>query len=254
MYLSSQIELEKSINKLKKENNLIGVKSEFESEGSSIEDIARLKILATKVKTKLYVKIGGVEAKNDIYKCVELGVDGIIAPMVETKFGLIKFLESVESLNLKKKPELTINIETKSGYQNIDEIIKSCLGKISNITIGRSDLSSSFFNDKITQNSIFITKLILKISNKLRKLPIQLTVGGGINNKTIEEFQKYKISNYVDKLETRKLILSSKNMLKKNTLNNCINFETNYILNKKELYDLKLKSEIDRISNLKTRT
>ncbi|MDC0152853.1 hypothetical protein OAI81_01130, partial [Candidatus Pelagibacter sp.] len=84
MYLSSQIELEKSINKLKKENNLIGVKSEFESEGSSIEDIARLKILATKVKTKLYVKIGGVEAKNDIYKCVELGVDGIIAPMVET--------------------------------------------------------------------------------------------------------------------------------------------------------------------------
>ena len=42
--------------------------------------------------------------------------------------------------------------------------LNTVLGKISNITIGRSDLSSSFFNDKITQNSIFITKLILKIS------------------------------------------------------------------------------------------
>ena len=84
-------------------------------------------------------------------------------------------------------------------------------------------------------------------------MPLKLTVGGGINKKTIEEFQKYKISNYVDKLETRKVILSSKSMFKKNALNKCINFETNYILNKKEIYDLKLKSEIERISNLKTR-
>jgi len=253
MRLHSEKILEESLKILKKANNLVGIKSEFEAEGSSIEDIARLKILASKINSRLFVKIGGVEARNDIYQCVALGVDGIIAPMVETKFALFKFLESIDKLKLKKNPELTINIETKSGYQNINDIIKSSLGKISNITIGRSDLSSSYFNEKINQNSLFITKIILDISKKIKKYPLKLTVGGGINQKTIKEYQKFKISNYVDKLETRKVILPSKNMLKKDALERCINFETNYILNKKEINDLKLKSEMERISNLKTR-
>lgn len=253
MYLISNIELEKSLKKLKKFNRLLGIKSEFEAEGSSIDDVSRLKILSTKFNTKLYVKIGGVEAINDIYKCVELEVDGIIAPMVETKFGLFKFVQSINALKLKKNPELAINIETKSGYKNIDEIIKFSIGKINNITIGRSDLSSSYFNKNLSQNSQEITKIILNLSKKIKRLPIRLTVGGGVNKKTIEIFKKIKIHEHVDKIETRKIILSSKHMLKKGALDNCINFETNYILNKKEINDLKMKSEINRISRLKTR-
>ena len=50
----------------------------------------------------MYVKIGGVEAVNDIYNCLELGIDGIIAPMVESKFGVKKFIDIFKKLNLKK--------------------------------------------------------------------------------------------------------------------------------------------------------
>ena len=42
-------------------------------------------------------------------------------------------------------------------------------------------------------------------------------------------------------------------MLKRNAIEHCLNFETDYILNKKEIIDLKSKSEINRLSNLKTR-
>ena len=56
-----------------------------------------------KMQIKLFVKIGGVEALNDIYNCLELCVDGIIAPMVETKFGAKKFIDIVDKLQLKKR-------------------------------------------------------------------------------------------------------------------------------------------------------
>ena len=84
MHLNTFKSLEKNIKILKRRYKLAGIKAEFEAEGSSVMDIARLKILTESINTKLHVKIGGVEAKNDIYECISLGVDGIIAPMVET--------------------------------------------------------------------------------------------------------------------------------------------------------------------------
>ena len=119
MNLVSDNQLEHQLRLLKKNYKLIGIKSEFEAEGSSLGDIARLRMITSSLNIKLYVKIGGVEALNDIYNCLDLQVDGIIAPMVETKFGLKKFLEIFDRLKLKKNPSLTINIETKSGIDNI---------------------------------------------------------------------------------------------------------------------------------------
>tara|TARA_E500000178_G_C16942311_1_gene717038 strand:+ start:293 stop:1057 length:765 start_codon:yes stop_codon:yes gene_type:complete len=253
MLFETHDKLIKDLKDLKSNYSLIGVKAEFEAEGSSVLDIARLKSISNKVETKLKVKIGGVEAVNDIYNCVSLEVDGLIAPMVETEFGLLKFIESVEKLDLKKIPELSINIETITGYKNIDKIIKRALGKISNITIGRSDFSKSYINNKIKQNSKEVTKAIINIANKLKKTNIKLTVGGGLDKQSIINFNKIKIWKYVNNLETRKIILPSKNMLKKKAVEKCLDFEKHYIINKKEIFDLKIKSEIDRLSNLKVR-
>ena len=62
-----------------------------------------------------------------------------------------------------------------------------------------------------------------------------------------------KIWKYVDKLETRKVILPTKQMLKNSALESCLNFETDYIINKKEDADFKIQAEVKRLSNLKTR-
>jgi hypothetical protein len=253
MYLNSYLNLEKNLIKLKNNFKLYGIKGEFEAEGSSFEDISRLRNLTSKNKVKLFVKIGGVEALNDIYQCVDIGVDGIIAPMVESKFALKKFIVSVHKLKIRKKPNLTINIETSSGVTNFDEIYKEALGNIDNITIGRSDLASSYFDKNITQNSNKILQIILKIGKQIKKSNINLCVGGGINMSTILKYQKHHNISLIKKMETRKVILPTLMMFKNNALESALQFETNYILYKKELQDFKIKSEIDRLSDLGTR-
>ena len=166
---------------LKKNYNLVGIKSETEAEGSSYSDIARIRSITNKLGVKLFVKIGGVEALNDIYNCIELSVDGIIAPMVETKFGAKKFKDIINKLKLNKNPHLSINIETQNGINNFKEIIKIISKKINNITIGRSDLSSSYFNKSVFPNSNFILKKIKYISQLASKHRLTTTVGGSVN-------------------------------------------------------------------------
>jgi 4-hydroxy-2-oxoheptanedioate aldolase len=255
MYLETYLNLEKNLVKLKNKFKLYGLKGEFEAEGSSFEDISKLRNLTSRNKIKLFVKIGGVEALNDIYQCIDIGVDGIIAPMVESKFAVKKFIDSIQKLKIKKKPSLTINIETASGVKNFNEIFKQALGNIDNITIGRSDLAASYFNKNVTQNSNKILQIILKIGEKIKKKGggVNLCVGGGINRNTILKYQKHKNISLIKKMETRKVILPTFMMFKKNALESALEFETNYILYKKEVQDFKLKSEIDRLSNLGTR-
>jgi len=255
MYLKYGNQLVDQLKLLKKNYNLVGIKSETEAEGSSYIDIARLRSLTRKLDVKLFVKVGGVEAITDIYNCIELDVDGIIAPMVETKFGVEKFKSIFEKMKLKKNPHLSINIETKSGIKNFKEILKVASNKINNITIGRSDLAGSYFNNKIVPNSDFILKKIKYISRIAYKNNMTTTVGGSVNAETIKLYSKEKnLDKLISKIETRKVMLPTNIFLKKKyALENAIRFEELYILQKKELYDLKLSSEILRLSNLKTR-
>ena len=240
---------------LKNKFNLFGIKSEFEAEGSSNEDIRLLRTVTLKANTKMYVKIGGVEAINDIYNCLEIAVDGIIAPMVESKFGAHKFLEFFKKNKLKKKPYLTINIETKQGFHKIDEILPICQNYIDNITIGRSDFSASYFDEKIKPNSNFITDKILKIAKKAKKFGITTTIGGSINKETIDIFsEKKKITQEIKNLETRKIILPIKNFLNtKNAINEALKAESIYILLKSEIKEFKLLDEKNRLTVLNTR-
>ena len=257
--MATEISLEKkllnTIRLLKKDFGLAGLKAEFEAEGSSSEDIHRLKRLAIKANTKLFVKIGGVEALRDLYDCYDIGVDGIIAPMVETKFAAKKYLEMLNKIYSKNKPHISINIESVTGVKNIDEILKTLNGFLNNITIGRKDLSSSFFNNKIKPNSNEIKKIIKYICKKNNRYNVTTTVGGGISQKTIDiykkdTFMKKKILRY----ETRKVIIDKKFFfIKKDIIKKCLEFEKIYILLKKELFDLKMNSEILRLSELKNR-
>ena len=254
MYLKSEHNLFKNLKILKKNFSIQGIKAEFEAEGSNQFDIYKLRSLTNKLGIKLYIKIGGVEAVNDIYFCVEIGADGIIAPMVESKFALKKFLDSISKLKLRKKPHLSINIETINAVNKIEEIIKLAKGNINNITIGRSDLSSSYFKDNISQNSLIIENKIFLLSKKAAQSRLTCTVGGGIDINTIQLYRNNKNIKLVNKLETRKVIFLKSTMLRNsNALNAALEFEKNYVLYKKEINNMKLKFEISRLTQLQTR-
>ena len=147
------------LTRLKEEYDLRGVKVEFEAEGSSFRDLARLRRITDQLGVPLYLKIGGVEALRDIKDSLEVGVDGLIAPMVESRFGVKKFTDAVASIYKNKSIHRSINIETRQAVANLDEILELGRDGIDNVTIGRTDLSFSYFDSKVSPDSDFIFDL-----------------------------------------------------------------------------------------------
>lgn len=242
--------------KLRDEYNLKGIKAEFEAEGSSFRDLMRLRRLTSKAGVNLYVKIGGVEAIRDIKDALEINVDGIIAPMVESKFGAKKFYDSIKKIYAEHKVHTTINLETKNAINQLDEILNYSNGKFNNITLGRSDLTSSYFDKDLKPDSDLIFQIIQKIAKNVKNTNLSLTVGGSVSAKTILKINSQfpDLQNSIDKLETRKVMLPTKFFLTKdNAIKEALKFEELYILSKKDFSDVQIGSEIERLTELKRR-
>ena len=243
--------------RLRDEFDLQGVKAEFEAEGSSFRDVVHLRRITDKLNVPLYLKIGGVEAVRDIKDSLELGVDGLIAPMVESCFGLKKFLDAVASVYKDKKIHRSINFETRQAVDKIDEILQQGKGGIDNVTIGRTDLSASYFNPKILPDSGFIFKILEDVGRKLGGEEITMTVGGSLSKKSIELFrnEQDKWPKLIERLETRKVILPTKVMLENiSSVSESLRFEELYILSKTEMSDLFMEAETARLTRLKMRS
>ena len=256
MYLNLENKLLQQVDDLKKSTSFLAIKAEYEAEGADNDEIQYLRTFTKAANLKLFVKIGGVEAKNDIFNCIKIGVDGIIAPMVESKFGVYKFIEATKELNISKKTYLAINIETKNGLQNIDEILNEANGKINGITIGRTDLSASFFSKKITPDSAYITDRISKLSSDIKnKYNFKLTIGGNVNKETLKIYKKNTvIKKNVDKIETRKIIFKFDNLINKpQLLKKALKFEQNYLKLIYEFSKIKNNPRLERLKKLSKR-
>lgn len=244
------------LTRLKEEYDLQGVKAEFEAEGSSFRDLVRLRRITDKLNVPLFLKIGGVEALRDIKDSLEIGVDGLIAPMVESPFGLKKFADMVSSIYKNKSIHRSINIETYGAVCQVDDILELSKGKIENITIGRTDLSSSYFDPAVTPDSKFIFNLLADLGKKVSAIGLTMTVGGSMSKKSVELFRKDEKNwqKLICRLETRKVILPLGMMLKKNAIKEALRFEELYILSKKEMSDLFMEAETSRLTRLKMRS
>lgn len=241
--------------KLRDKYDLKGIKAEFEAEGSSLRDLARLRRITDRAGIALFLKIGGVEAVRDIKDSLEIGVDGLIAPMCETAFGVKKFVDAYKDVYGDHKIHLSINVETKNAVDTLDEIMNVAEGFIDNITIGRSDLSGSYFDPQIKPDSDFIFEKLEMVNEKLKNSPMTMTVGGSLSTKTREAFLERKdLLDGISKLETRKVMLPPRVMIESdNALEECLKFEELYILAKKEIQDLFINSEINRLTQLQRR-
>ena len=136
--------LKKILVKLK-ENGCSGIKISFEDEGALFNETVTMRNLTSSIGIKLSLKIGGCEAKRDIIDSIDLCVDTIVSPMIESSFALEKFVKSLETYNYKNKK--AFNLETIKGYENFDEIEKS-LNKVDSIVFGRVDFVNSINKDR----------------------------------------------------------------------------------------------------------
>ena len=73
-------EMAEVLTDLRKNHHVVGVKAEFEAEGTRLEEAMRLKEVISAAGLGLTLKIGGCEAIRDMYEARLLGVSKIFFP------------------------------------------------------------------------------------------------------------------------------------------------------------------------------
>ena len=142
---------------LKENHKISGIKISFEDEGLTGEMAQIITSIAFKAGVHVSMKIGGCEAKRDMHDAKVLGVDKIVAPMIETPYALKKFVEATHSIysdDERQNTKFMVNIETIGGYNNLKEMMQIPEAKeILGITLGRVDFSGSLGKDRSFVNS-----------------------------------------------------------------------------------------------------
>jgi 4-hydroxy-2-oxoheptanedioate aldolase len=135
------------LTELKERHNVIGVKAEFEAEGTRQEEAMRLKEVSLKAGLGMTLKIGGCEAIRDMFEASDLGVEHLVAPMVETPYALKKYLGALKIAFTEEQRDdihFLINLETITACNNFSEMLKLPeIGKLNGIVLGRVDLTGS---------------------------------------------------------------------------------------------------------------
>ncbi len=257
-----EIKMLETLKSLKEDFGVTAVKAEFEAEGTRIDELLRLVEIIRKLNLNLGIKIGGCEAIKDLMECKQIGVDYIIAPMVETPYALKKFIEAKNKIYQKEELERTdflINIETHTSVKNIDKMIKiNNLSKnpISGFVFGRVDytLSCGLSRDQINRSSK-VTNSVLNISKKAKKNNLDLVVGGAVSVDALNVLKKIN-KIHLTRFETRKIIFDNSSLehndISKGLLK-AVSFELLWLKNKKNYYGEIFKEDDKRISMLSKR-
>jgi|TARA_B110000027_G_scaffold125753_1_gene143438 hypothetical protein len=249
---------------LRDDYGVIGIKAEFEAEGTRIDELMRLIDIVRKLNIKLGIKIGGCEAMKDLMECKQFGSEYIIAPMVETDYALKKFIEAKNKIfdeEEKKATEFLINIETKTTTDNIEKIIAinnvyKDTDKVNGWVFGRVDyaLSAGLKRNDIN-NSEEITNAVINVAKSAKKNNLNLVVGGGVSIDSLDILKRVK-EVHLDRFETRKVIFSSEALDIKNLdkgMLKAINFELLWLRNKKNYYGSIFNEDDKRIKMLSDR-
>jgi len=249
---------------LRDDYGVIGIKAEFEAEGTRIDELMRLIEIVRKLNLKLGIKIGGCEAMKDLMECKQFGTEYIIAPMVETDYALKKFIEAKNKIfdeEEKKVTEFLINIETKTTTDNIEKIVSvnnlyNSSDRINGWVFGRVNYTmSQGMNRDDINSSEKITNSVIEVAKHAKKNDLNLVVGGAVSIDAVSILKEVK-KVHLDRFETRKVIFSSDalevNDLSKGMLE-AINFELLWLKNKKNYYGSIFEEDDKRIKMLSAR-
>ena len=240
----------------------IGIKAEFEAEGTRMEEMTYLSQVVRKSGLNLGIKIGGCEAVSDLMHCKNFGAEYIIAPMVETSYALSKYIEAKDKVYNKeeqKRVRFLFNLETISGYENLESISNLISERKSpdGIVFGRVDFSSSLGLSRDSINSDDLDKYLLDSSKVCKQHNIDFVIGGGISSESMNPVSKVN-DQHLSRFETRKVIFDAK-ILNDNdidinkALEKAIEFELAWLKYKKQYYSVISVEDDSRIKMLSDR-
>ena len=244
---------------LRDNHSVTGIKAEFEAEGTRLEEVLRLKEVVMKAELGLTIKIGGCEALRDMYECRTIGVERLVAPMIESAFALQKFLQATKIAFPDEEREdikFAVNIETITGCKNFDEMLElPQIKMLDGIVMGRVDLTGSLGMNRDSVNSQQVFEITKQLFLKSKSKGMENAIGGGVSAQSLP-FINDLPKGTVDRFETRKVIFQCPSALEKNPdkgILKAVGFELLWLKNKREYYNAISIEDESRLNMLETR-
>jgi len=255
---SLELKMVDTLKDLKDNHHVCGIKAEFEAEGTRLEEALRLKEVVTKAGLDLTIKIGGCEAVKDMYDARTIGVDTIVAPMIETPYAMKKFVNATKFVfpdEERKDIKFLINIETITGFNNYSDMSQAQdYNELAGIVLGRVDMTGSLGLSREDINSDEILNIAQILSHKIKNQNKDMVIGGGVSAYSIPFFKKLP---YLSRYETRKVIFDAPKALSDENASigilKAVGFELMWLKNKRDFYGMIYKEDSARLQMLESR-
>jgi 4-hydroxy-2-oxoheptanedioate aldolase len=236
---------------LKESYGVTAVKSSFETEDLQSFEFLRTKEIASSADVELLVKLGGGEALTDARQAKVFGARYILAPMIESRFAVEKFLEMCEKVfSREEETKFLINTETVDGYEKIEDILSaSNINLLDAVVLGRTDLCSALNTKDVESQQVF--DIAKDLFEKVKKTSVRCIVGGGITPKSARFLED--LGDRVDGYETRKVVFGDYRKANGNVedgIRLALEFELCWYKLKQEYYSKRAKEDTGKIKEL----
>ena len=238
------------LKELKEKHGAVSVRTEFESEGTKLEELLRLKEICMLADIKLKLKIGGCESIRDMLEAKTVGVNNLEAPMVESPYALSKYLQAVTKIfetEERKNLEFLTDIETKTACDSFNDMLKIPeISILNGVVAERVDLCYSMGMNEDDINSEKINNIVSEVLEKAKNTGLITVIGGGVSADSIGFFRG--LGKKLDRYETRKVCFDAKNALKNEPekgIFKALGFELLWLRNKMSFYgNVRLRDQL----------
>ncbi|MDC7810322.1 aldolase/citrate lyase family protein [Sphingomonas koreensis] len=236
---------------------VVAVKAEFEAEGTRPDELLRLLELARRADLKVALKIGGCEAVSDLLSSKLYGVDHVIAPMIETRYALSKYIDAKTKTYGEDKggTRFLFNLETEATLGNLDSMLPLAADGVDGIVFGRVDFTLSRGLPRKAVNTREITDAVLIVAQACADNDLELVVGGSVSPEAVPALREFRRIR-LDRFETRKVVFDGAAADAADIdagIANAVAFELAWLENKRDYYRAAAEEDAARIRMMQER-